>query len=153
MMKTIKFPLVKVDNTTIGDSEGKPFAKVFVDADDNATAEFIVETVNQSTMLTLENEELKNKINLLAANNKECIQLIENSGVLINKIANEKSPIKKLSIFKYPIGILGGIPVFTLKYSDGKENFNYYPKDNQIDIEFVNKICEAIKDGYAVNLQ
>ena len=57
--------------------------------------------------------------------------------------------MKKLIISKYTYGVCNS-PVVTLKYSDTEESLNYYPKDNCLDFEIIEKIGMAVNDGYTL---
>lgn len=65
------------------------------------------------------------------------------------EVENTNEFINKLSILKYTYGMMNQ-PIITLNYHGGKENLNFYPKENKIDIDIFDKIFEAFKEGYNI---
>ena len=66
-----------------------------------------------------------------------------------NEVENTNKFINKLSILKYSYGIMKQ-PIITLNYHGGKENLNFYPKENKIDLDVFDKIVQAFKEGYDI---
>ena len=64
-MKDIKLPLKVIEGNIIADFEGKQLAKTLIETNEHEMCEYFVEAINQSTILLLENEDLKNKIQKL----------------------------------------------------------------------------------------
>ncbi len=60
--------------------------------------------------------------------------------------------MKELSILSYTYGV-GNFPIISSIYHNNKEKniANFFPNQAKVDMELVDKICEAIKSGYKID--